>query len=85
MKAGSSGENMITPYPAPCLQPNQVKNGGALSISEECTVTFMGTAKFIDNSVLIKQQACGEGCSRFVRGQSYVVKKGGAIHNKVLE
>ena len=51
-------------------------------------MTFMGTAMFIDNSILIKQLdpvTCGEGCTRTARGLSYVVKKGGAIHNKVLE
>ena len=51
-------------------------------------MTFMGTAKFINNSVLNKQLdpvTCGEGCNTISRGESYVVKKGGAIHNEVLE
>lgn len=66
----------------------QVKNGGALSVSEECAVTFMGTAKFIDNSILIKQLppvTCGESCVVISKGESYVTKKGGAIHNKVSD
>ncbi|CAN0215543.1 unnamed protein product [Scytosiphon promiscuus] len=63
----------------------QVKNGGVLSVVDGATATFMGTAEFIDNSVLIKQIgpiSCGDYCTRIGRGLSYIVKKGGAVHNK---
>lgn len=46
----------------------------------------MGTAKFINTSILIKQLptvTCGEGCVVTAKGVSYVTKKGGAIYNKV--
>ena len=69
------------------LKPRaQVKNGGVLNVAEGAKATFMGTAEFSDNSVLIKQLgtvSCGEGCTRVGPGQSYATKKGGAIHNKV--
>ncbi|CAM9293134.1 unnamed protein product [Ectocarpus fasciculatus] len=45
----------------------------------------MGTSEFSDNSVTVKQIgpiSCGDGCERIARGVSYIVKKGGAIHNK---
>ncbi|CAN0459683.1 unnamed protein product [Ectocarpus sp. 12 AP-2014] len=45
----------------------------------------MGTSEFSDNSVEMKQigpVSCGDGCTRIARGLSYIVKKGGAIHNK---
>ncbi|CBN76928.1 asn/thr-rich large protein family protein [Ectocarpus siliculosus] len=64
---------------------DQVKNGGVLSVAEGATSTFMGTSEFSDNSVAVKQLgavSCGDGCERTGRGLSYVVKKGGAIHNK---
>ncbi|CAM9677141.1 unnamed protein product [Ectocarpus fasciculatus] len=64
---------------------DQVKNGGVLSVAEGATATFMGTSEFSDNSVAVKQLgevSCGDGCFRTGRGLSYVVKKGGAIHNK---
>ncbi|CAN0128362.1 unnamed protein product [Scytosiphon promiscuus] len=63
----------------------QVKNGGVLSVAEGATVIFMGTSEFTDNSVLLKQLgpvSCGDDCLRIARGVSYVVKKGGAVHNK---
>ena len=49
-------------------------------------MTFMGTAKFMDSSVRVKQLSpvsCGPNCTLTAPGESYVVKKGGAIHNKV--
>lgn len=55
-------------------------------MAEGATATFMGTAKFTDNSVAIKQIgpiSCGDDCTRIARGVSYIVKKGGAVHNKV--
>ncbi|CBJ25812.1 asn/thr-rich large protein family protein [Ectocarpus siliculosus] len=64
---------------------DQVKNGGVLSVAEGATATFMGTSEFSDNSVAVKQigpVSCGDGCTRIGRGLSYIVKKGGAIHNK---
>ncbi|CAM9315204.1 unnamed protein product [Ectocarpus sp. 13 AM-2016] len=64
---------------------DQVKNGGVLYVAEGATATFMGTSKFSNNSVAMKQIgpiSCGEGCTRIARGLSYIVKKGGAIHNK---
>ncbi|CAN0176000.1 unnamed protein product [Scytosiphon promiscuus] len=45
----------------------------------------MGSSEFNDNSVMIKQIgpiSCGDNCTRIGRGLSYIVKKGGAIHNK---
>ncbi|CAM9839196.1 unnamed protein product [Ectocarpus sp. 12 AP-2014] len=45
----------------------------------------MGTSEFSNNSVAMKQiptTSCGDGCTGTVRGLSYIVKKGGAIHNK---
>ncbi|CAN0273980.1 unnamed protein product [Ectocarpus sp. 6 AP-2014] len=45
----------------------------------------MGTSEFSNNSVAVKQIgpiSCGDGCTRISRGLSYIVKKGGAIHNK---
>lgn len=45
----------------------------------------MGSSEFSDNSNAIKHiLPCGEDCSTIGRGLSYVSKKGGAIHNKVL-
>lgn len=55
-------------------------------MDEGASATFMGTAEFSDNSITIKQIgpiSCGNGCIRIGRGLSYIVKKGGAIHNKV--
>eukprot|EP00903_Cladosiphon_okamuranus_P012904 g12048.t1 len=49
----------------------EVKNGGVLYVDEGAKATFMGTADFYDNSVLNKLDQSG-----------YVVKKGGAVHNK---
>ncbi|CAM9828624.1 unnamed protein product [Pylaiella littoralis] len=63
----------------------QVKNGGVLSVAEGATATFVGAASFTDNSIAIKQIgpiSCGDGCTRTGRGLSYIVKKGGAVHNK---
>lgn len=64
---------------------SQVVNGGALSIEEGARATFEGTAEFRDNSVLNRDIGPIEVESGFLtaRGISYVVKKGGAIHNKV--
>lgn len=65
---------------------NKVKNGGVLSVEEGAAATFMGTSEFSDNTIINKQLgsvSCGEGCTTVSRGLSYVVKKGGAIHNKV--
>ncbi|CBJ29594.1 asn/thr-rich large protein family protein [Ectocarpus siliculosus] len=45
----------------------------------------MGTSEFSNNSVAVKQFgriSCGDGCTRSERGLTYIVKKGGAIHNK---
>ncbi|CAM9305642.1 unnamed protein product, partial [Ectocarpus fasciculatus] len=64
---------------------DQVKNGGVLSVAEGATATFMGTSEFSDNSVAVKQIgpiSCGDGCTTIGAGLSYIVKKGGAIHNK---
>ena len=64
----------------------QVKNGGVLNVAEGATATFLGTAEFNENYVTEKYLgpvSCGENCSRTGRGLSYIVKKGGAIHNKV--
>lgn len=63
----------------------QVKNGGVLYVDEGATATFMGTAEFTDNSVAVKQIgpiSCDGGCT-IGPGISYIIKKGGAIHNKV--
>ena len=54
---------------------------------EGATATFMGTSEFSDNSVAIRQigpVSYGPGCTTIGRGLSYVTKKGGAVHNKVL-
>lgn len=63
-----------------------MKNGGVLSVAEGAKTTFMGNAEFAGNSIAIKQLgpvSCGPNCLRTARGESYVVKKGGAVHNKV--
>eukprot|EP00903_Cladosiphon_okamuranus_P014210 g13202.t1 len=63
----------------------QVANGGVLYVDEGSTATFMGTAYFLGNSVANEQLgpvSCGEGCTRTARGESYITKKGGAVHNK---
>ncbi|CAM9827986.1 unnamed protein product [Pylaiella littoralis] len=63
----------------------QVKNGGVLSVAEGATATFMGAANFTDNSIAIKQIgpiSCGDRCTTVGPGLSYIVKKGGAVHNK---
>ena len=65
---------------------NQVVNGGVLYVDEGATATFMGTAQFSGNSIANKQLepvSCGEGCTSISRGESYIVKKGAAVHNKV--
>eukprot|EP00903_Cladosiphon_okamuranus_P018939 g17418.t1 len=60
---------------------DEVVNGGVLYVAEGATATFLGTADFqenyTDNKVL-----CDEDCTQIGRGLSYVIKKGGAIHNK---
>ena len=71
-----------TPYPVRA----KVVNGGVLYVDEGATATFMGTAEFTDNSVAneaLEPVSCGEGCITISRGESYVVKKGAAVHNKV--
>lgn len=70
------------PSPPSRWMPRQVKNGGVLYVAEGATATFMGTSSFTDNSVMEKTLepiSCGTSCSR----TNYVIKKGGAIHNKV--
>lgn len=62
-----------------------MKNGGVLYVQEGATATFMGTAEFKDNSVLTKAldtSGCASNCPDGP-GVSYLVKKGGAVHNKV--
>lgn len=57
-----------------------------LSVAEGATATFLGSSEFTDNSIKIKQTgtvSCGVGCTTIGKGLSYVVKKGGAVHNKV--
>ena len=69
---------------------NQPKNGGVLYVSEGTTATFVGTSKFIGNSVLTKILDCDLEQSRCYpyyvsAGDTYAVKKGGAVHNKVRD
>eukprot|EP00752_Nemacystus_decipiens_P015949 g14254.t1 len=64
----------------------QVVNGGVLYVDEGAATTFMGTSDFSDNSVANEQLgpiSCGDGCTRTAQGESYIVKKGAAVHNKV--
>eukprot|EP00752_Nemacystus_decipiens_P009969 g8891.t1 len=62
----------------------QVKNGGVLYVAEGATATFMGASEFSNNSVAIKQIGPITSGDSIItgRGVSYIVKKGGAIHNK---
>ncbi|CAM9822187.1 unnamed protein product [Ascophyllum nodosum] len=65
----------------------QPKNGGVLYVSEGTTATFMGTSEFTGNSVLTKILDCDLEQSRCYpfyvsAGDTYAVKKGGAVHNK---
>lgn len=78
---------LITQHPhLAVIRVFQVVNGGVLSVAEGATATFVGTAHFQENYVQNKELggvSCGEGCTRTGRGLSYIIKKGGAIHNKV--
>eukprot|EP00903_Cladosiphon_okamuranus_P018941 g17419.t1 len=69
-------------YARPGHSP-KAKNGGVLSVAEGATDTFMGTSNFTDNSVVVKDLCDHDDCVGSTgRGLSYVIKKGGAVHNK---
>lgn len=51
-------------------------------MAEGATATFKGTANFSDNSIVMKDISDGACCSS--GGITYVAKKGGAVHNKVI-
>lgn len=64
----------------PCdVDQNQEKNGGVLYVSEGTTATFLGASEFTGNSIMTRSCETTTECSQY----EYVVKKGGAIHNKV--